>query len=314
MPASKGGGLEDFVELWRGVAYPWECDHMGHVNVQHYASKMGEASLWLAHLIGLSPAVMTAERRTLAPVEDYYRFRREVHGGDVLVIRGAVLDLGETTVTYVLEMVDAATGEVCTTNHAIAQHVDLATGAARPWSDTEQRGGTALRRDWDGERGPRSALTEPALATRSDLDADRRAGCIDSYRGAVQAWECDRFGRMPISGAMARFSAAVWHFGEAIGVGSGFYRAGNATAGLYYHIRTFRPAFAGDVLLMVSGLTEHGETRHRYLHKLYDAATDALIASTDTIGVNIDGKTRRPAPWPEEVSAKSRARLVTVPA
>jgi acyl-CoA thioester hydrolase len=160
----------------------------------------------------------------------------------------------------------------------------------------------------------RAPLAEPALATRADLDADRRAGCIDSYRGAVQAWECDRFGRMPISGAMARFSAAVWHFGEVIGVGAGFYRAGNATAGLYYHIRSFRPAGAGDVLTMVSGLTEHGETRHRYLHKLYDAATGALIASTDTIGVNIDGKTRRPTPWPAEISSKSRARLVRVPA
>jgi acyl-CoA thioesterase FadM len=113
---------------------------------------------------------------------------------------------------------------------------------------------------------------------------------------------------------MARWSAAIWQLGNAVGVGPGFYRAGNATAGLYYHIRCFLPARAGDLQLALSGLTELGRTRHRYLHKLYDAATGALVATCDTMGVNIDTTTRRPVPWPAEVEAKSRARLITEPA
>jgi acyl-CoA thioester hydrolase len=130
----------------------------------------------------------------------------------------------------------------------------------------------------------------------------------------VHAWECDRFGLLTAAGFMARFSYAVWHVGAAVGVGPAFYRNGNVTAGLYYHLRYHRPVRAGDTLAMVSALVQHSDRRHRFLHKLYDATTGALVASDDTMGINIDPKSRRPIPWPPEIAAKSRALQVKVPA
>ena len=309
MQPSKG-----FEELWRGVAYPWECDHMGHMNVQHHMAKAVEAAGWLQHRIGIAPGIAGRERRGLAPVADYLRFHREVRAGDILVGRGAVLEVSESSLSYALEMIDAATDEVCVTSHVTAAHVSMDTGESIPWNAAEQQGAMEFIRDWSGDLAPRSPLPDPDLAARADIDADRRAGFIDSYRGLVHAWECDRFGLMTASGFMARFSYAVWHVGAALGVGPTYYRDGGVTAGLYYHLRYHRPVRAGDTLAMVSALVEHSDRRHRFLHKLYDVTSGALLATDDTMGINIDPKTRRPIQWPPEIAAKSRALQVKVPA
>ena len=29
---------------YRGMVYPWQCDHMGHMNVMHYVGKFDEAA------------------------------------------------------------------------------------------------------------------------------------------------------------------------------------------------------------------------------------------------------------------------------
>lgn len=305
---------EGFVELWRGVAYPWECDHMGHMNVQFYATKCAEAASWLAHLLGLSPSAATRAQRTLVPQEDYVRYLREVHAGDILAVRGAVLARAGSVLEYALEMIDAASDEVCATSRVSAVLTDMQTGLPLAWPATGRGQVESLRRAWTGERAPRDALPDAHLASRADLDADRRAGFIASYRGIVQAWECDQFGRMVPGACTARFSHAVWQLGEELGTGPAFYRAGYRSAGLFYHIHYHQSARAGDVLTMLSCLTAHSASRHRCLHKLYDAASGALLASDDAMGIHIDPQSRRPTPWPEEVVQRSRARLIAAAA
>lgn len=287
---------------------------MGHMNVQHHMTKAVEAAGWLQHRIGLAPAVAGRERSGLVPAEDYLRFHREVRAGDILVAHGAVLEVGEAGLRYALELIDAATEEVCVTSHVTATHASMDSGEPIAWSPAERQGAVALTRDWSGDTAPRTPLPDPALARRADIDADRRDGFVDTYRGLVHAWECDRFGLLTASGVMARFSYAVWHVGAAVGVGPAFYRDGNVTAGLYYHLRYHHQVHVGDALTMVSALVEHSDRRHRFLHKLYDVTTGALVASDDTMGINIDPKTRRPIPWPDDVAAKSRTLQVKVPA
>ena len=301
---------EGFAELWRGTAYPWECDHMGHMNVQFFAAKCCEAAGWLAHCIGLSPSVATREQRALVPAEDYVRYLREVRGGDILLVRGAVLAHTDSALEYALEVIDAASDEVCATSRVSAVLTDMRSGRPLAWSSTERGRADALRRDWGGEGAPRAALPDPNLARRADADADRESGCLDTYRGTVQASECDQFGRMAPGACTARISHAVWQFGYALGTGPEFYRAGHLSAALYYHIHTHQAARAGDVLSMLSGLTGHSASRNRCLHKLYNAETGALVATADTMGIHLDAHSRRPTPWPKEVLQRRRAKLI----
>ncbi len=33
------------IKTYQGTVYPWNCDHMGHMNVQFYVAKFDEA-IW----------------------------------------------------------------------------------------------------------------------------------------------------------------------------------------------------------------------------------------------------------------------------
>jgi acyl-CoA thioesterase FadM len=36
--------MSGLIETYRGVIYPWHCDHMGHMNVMWYVGKFDEAT------------------------------------------------------------------------------------------------------------------------------------------------------------------------------------------------------------------------------------------------------------------------------
>ena len=44
------------VETYRGTIYPWQCDHMGHMNVMWYVGKFDEATWQFFSMLGLTPA------------------------------------------------------------------------------------------------------------------------------------------------------------------------------------------------------------------------------------------------------------------
>ena len=39
---------------YRGTVYPWQCDHMGHMNVMWYVGKFDEATWQFMASLGLS--------------------------------------------------------------------------------------------------------------------------------------------------------------------------------------------------------------------------------------------------------------------
>ena len=40
---------------YRGVVYPWHCDHMGHMNVMWYVGKFDEGTWQFMAAIGATP-------------------------------------------------------------------------------------------------------------------------------------------------------------------------------------------------------------------------------------------------------------------
>ena len=48
--------MSEFIITQRGTVYPWECDHMGHMNVRWYAAKFDDACWQL-----LANLALTAE-------------------------------------------------------------------------------------------------------------------------------------------------------------------------------------------------------------------------------------------------------------
>jgi acyl-CoA thioester hydrolase len=116
---------------YRGVVYPWHCDHMGHMNVMWYTGKFDEASWQLLSSIGLAPSRLRAKGAAMAAVEQHIEYKRELRAGDVITIRSALLEVREKAMRKTHEMINDETGEIAAIT-VIAVHINAANRKARP--------------------------------------------------------------------------------------------------------------------------------------------------------------------------------------
>lgn len=119
-----------YFETYRGQAMAWECDHLGHWNVQFYISRMSDAAWHLMHAIGMGPRVVRERRLGLAAAEQNIRYRREVRAGDLVVIESAILECAEKTITMTHRLINAESGEIAMTMGGVGICMDLERRAA----------------------------------------------------------------------------------------------------------------------------------------------------------------------------------------
>lgn len=79
-----------------GVAHPWMCDAMGHVNVRHYAAMFDDAGFQLlGHVVGTEQGPLG-----WADVRIETDFLHETAAGALLTVRSHVLRVGRSSLTY----------------------------------------------------------------------------------------------------------------------------------------------------------------------------------------------------------------------
>ncbi|MEM6702223.1 MAG: thioesterase family protein, partial [Acidobacteriota bacterium] len=77
------------IELLRDSVQTWECDQMGHLNVQFYVERAEAGAAALESSLRRAEARREVELRLL---ELHIRFHREVRPGAALVLRGGFLE------------------------------------------------------------------------------------------------------------------------------------------------------------------------------------------------------------------------------
>lgn len=113
MPAE--ASLPDLLLTSRSVVYPWQCDHMGHMNVMWYTGKFDEATWHLFAHIGLTPSYLRDRRRGLAAVHQETAYQRELFPGDLVTIRSGILEVREKVIRFHHEMLNVETQNVAAT-------------------------------------------------------------------------------------------------------------------------------------------------------------------------------------------------------
>ena len=98
-------GLVTFV----GVAHPWMCDIMGHMNVRHYAGMFDDASF---QLLGHIARKIPDDSFGWADVHSTTEYKQEVPAGDLLTIRSQVLKVGRSSITFRQIMAGSLDGEL----------------------------------------------------------------------------------------------------------------------------------------------------------------------------------------------------------
>ena len=116
--------MSEWKMTYRGIVYPWQCDHMGHMNVMYYANKFDEACWQLLSMVGLNPTRFAEEGTGMAAVEQHIQYRRELRAGQAVTIQSAVLEVKDKSIHMLHKLIDDASGEVAATTVVVGVHID----------------------------------------------------------------------------------------------------------------------------------------------------------------------------------------------
>jgi acyl-CoA thioester hydrolase len=115
---------------YRGCVYPWQCDHVGHMNIMWYVGKFDEANWNLLAAVGITPSYMRRENRGMAAVQQNIAYQREALAGDIIEVKSKVLKLNNKSVQFVHEMMNAETTELLALCELTGVHMDRAARKA----------------------------------------------------------------------------------------------------------------------------------------------------------------------------------------
>ena len=88
------------INTYKGIIYPWHCDHMGHMNVQFYIAKFDEASWNLLTSLGLSPAYLKENNKGMVALEQHINYYKEVFAGESIYVESEILEIKDKTILF----------------------------------------------------------------------------------------------------------------------------------------------------------------------------------------------------------------------
>jgi acyl-CoA thioester hydrolase len=118
---------------YRGVVYPWQCDHNGHMNVMWYVSKFDEANWSLLARVGLlQPSYSREHSRGISALQQDISYKREVFAGELLEVRSRLIEVREKVIRFVHEMRSCESGEIAATCEMTTIHMDRVARKSTP--------------------------------------------------------------------------------------------------------------------------------------------------------------------------------------
>ncbi|MEE9598224.1 MAG: thioesterase family protein [Acidiferrobacterales bacterium] len=117
--------MKGFIETYRGVVYPWHCDHQGHLNTMHYVGMFDMAFWHHISALGFTRAYMQEQGTGFVDVKDTIEYKVEQPVGSLLLIESGLLRTGSTSITALHRMRNTETGDIAATSEKISVYFDL---------------------------------------------------------------------------------------------------------------------------------------------------------------------------------------------
>ena len=118
--------MAQMTETFRGVVYPWHCDHLGYMNVQHYVLMFDQAGYHLMHELGLHYDYSQTEGHAVTDVQHTIKYKNEQLPGSLVTVHSGIVDVAAKTYTMFHRMSNTETGVVAATSEIVALNFDLA--------------------------------------------------------------------------------------------------------------------------------------------------------------------------------------------
>lgn len=297
--------VEDgFVPSGRSPVQPWECDRMGHLNVQFYLSRFAEAEKQVLLALGYGPTRRRADKIAVRPLRHRIQFRRENHEGAVLRVRSGIRAVEPDRLQLYHELYETETDTLSATCEAVLI-LDRLDGSGPLTLPQDMRtAGEALAAQLKAPPPPKPQTGPRVPGAPVD-------GMYETCRGAVDRWEAEETGRMATRFYMARFSEAAGNMLAGGDMTADRMRElGLGSAALDYTIDYFRPLSIGDAYYTRTGILELREKTWRFCHFLLDSNSQQPLARAEIVAVLFNLKARKSIVMPELARNAFAKRLV----
>jgi acyl-CoA thioester hydrolase len=120
--------MSDWVHTFKGAVLASEYDFTSHMNSRIYVARFDQATWFLLHAIGLTPASMREKNLRIAIVRQNYQFLEELRGGELVVIKSGFLAVGEKYFRFLHQMYNDVSGKMVATSDCVAVQASLDRG------------------------------------------------------------------------------------------------------------------------------------------------------------------------------------------
>jgi acyl-CoA thioesterase FadM len=146
-PRRKAAGKAPRAAVWeetfKGAVLASEYDAEAYMNSAIYVSRFDQATWFLLHAIGVTPAGMKRQRRRVAIVRENYQFLRELRGGELVTIRSGFLAVGRKYIRFLHQMHDRGDDRLVASCDCTAVFAGLGSGKSIPLPGPVKRRATA---------------------------------------------------------------------------------------------------------------------------------------------------------------------------
>src|ERR1035437_3326340 len=111
-------------KTYQGTIYPWNCDHMGHMNVQFYVAKFDEAIWNLFSYLGLTALYLRESKSGMVALEQNIKYFKEVLAGDNIYIETEIIEIKEKTIRIKHTMFNLESRKLVSETEIFGLHID----------------------------------------------------------------------------------------------------------------------------------------------------------------------------------------------
>ena len=288
----------------RGAINPWECDQWGHLNVQFYLAKASDAQAHLIARLGLMPSRLRSSSGSLMPATDRALFKRELRAGDIYFVRSGIRAVAaDGTLDIASRMVNQETGIESAAFETRLHWVGRDRTTPPPWPDDVAAAAATLAGELADLQRPQPMAN--VLPVQQQIER-----LLLTYRGSVEAWECDADGVAPPRAHIARFNDAITHLFRAMKIDRAeLFASGLGSAALDYEIAYHRPLRSGTAVEIRSGMLALSDKVFHLVHYVLDSASGEVITTIVVAALFFDLTARKSVRMPAAVRAEAERLL-----
>ncbi|MBM3645120.1 MAG: hypothetical protein FJX02_12370 [Alphaproteobacteria bacterium] len=277
--------MPDLIPTLRTAVNTWQCDENDHLNVQFYTGFADEAVEHLLAALELGPSLRRAGGIVARPCEDHIRYHREFRVIDGVAAHSAPSSATATTLDTWHRITRIADGALAATvrrrlqiEPALPEHARACAlaGALPPMPEALPRG-----------------LGKPGILRPRDLAGAVADGLIEANRTVIQPAECNADGELAPRFVIARCSDSAPILWDHLGFDrSAMQQRGEGSIVVEMRVEYLRPARAGTLLVVRSGLGAFTDKTVTLMHYLFDGETGEPVVRAEGLGMKFD-QTRR---------------------